>query len=476
MWGGGKDCRHDWITKKHKDTREVEGSNLTGRIPYKEGEARINYTDGFCSLCGAWKGAYGLEPTPEMYVHHTVEILWEIRRVLRKDGVVFWNIGDSYASQGGAVKSSFYDVMGGQKPRGYENSRRVNHKSIKPKDLCLIPFRVAIAAQEDGWWVRSIIIWNKPNPMPESVTDRPTESHEYILMLTKSGAPLFWTHRDHEGTREKPKADYRWVNQINKDEVDIAPGDWKVKIKCPVCEVTGKVNIHLGLDVWQEAKCTTCNGEKETQLWKRINLWRGHDYYWDAEAVRENHNSHYKTTAMPDSKRFGGDAVVGNKAIREERIIETNGRNLRSVWTFATQPFPEAHFAVFPEKLPELCIKAATPGMGVCAKCGVPWDRITEHKNMVINKTDGYAKASGNRTATAGTMVSPAETKTIGWKPTCKCKTTLPPVPATVLDPFMGAGTTLWAAKKLNRKSIGFDISGEYCELSKKRIYQQSLL
>lgn len=65
VWLNGKNCSHDWITKEHKDTRGVEGSNLTGRIPYKEGEARINYVDGICSLCGAWKGAYGLEPTPD---------------------------------------------------------------------------------------------------------------------------------------------------------------------------------------------------------------------------------------------------------------------------------------------------------------------------------------------------------------------------------------------------------------------------
>ena len=96
-----------------------------------------------CRLCGAWRGAFGLEPTVEMYVQHTVEILREVRRVLRTDGVCFWNVGDS----------------------------------MREKQLCLIPDRVRIAAQADGWWVRSKIIWVKPNPMPESVRDRPTDAY-----------------------------------------------------------------------------------------------------------------------------------------------------------------------------------------------------------------------------------------------------------------------------------------------------------
>ena len=81
IWKSRNGCRHEWVTKEYKDTRGTEGSKLTGGIPYKEGERRINYVNGTCSLCGSWRGAYGLEPTPEMYVHHTIEILREIRRV-----------------------------------------------------------------------------------------------------------------------------------------------------------------------------------------------------------------------------------------------------------------------------------------------------------------------------------------------------------------------------------------------------------
>lgn len=138
---------------------------------------------------------YGLEPTIELYITHTVEILRELWRVLRSDGVLFWNIGDSYAAS----------HAGAQGQSGLRADRRFTADrcapiggGLKPKDLCLIPSRVAIAAQADGWWVRSMILWAKPNPMPESVTDRPTDAYEHIIMLTKSER-YFW---DADAVRE----------------------------------------------------------------------------------------------------------------------------------------------------------------------------------------------------------------------------------------------------------------------------------
>jgi DNA modification methylase len=337
-----------------------------------------------------WGCAFGLEKTPELYISHSIEILREIRKKLRPDGVVFWNIGDSYNGSGGDHKPDGKNDAGFQGDL-YRGTQPRNVNSLKPKDLCLIPFRVTIAAQEDGWWVRSVIIWSKNNPMPESVKDRPTESHEYILLLTKSSK-----------------------------------------------------------------------------------------YYWDMEAVRENLDSHYETIAKPDSKRFGGQNVIGNPAIREERLIETNGRNMRSVWQFPTSPYKFAHFATFPEELPERCIKAGTPEYGCCDKCGKPYERIIEQNVISTRKPENGRLAHNEELGNNGQNslrqgFRELETQTLGWQQACKCADSKP-VPSLVLDPFSGSGTTLWVSKKLGRKAVGYELSEQYCELAVNRNRQQALV
>lgn len=136
-----------------------------------------------------WHGCLGLEPTPELYVEHLVSVFAEIRRVLRGDGTVWLNLGDSYAAtgkSGGGAQGKRWAESGADHtgPRG--GKWRPAPDGLKPKDLCMIPARVAIALQADGWYLRSDIIWAKPNPMPESVRDRPTRSHEHIFLLSKS--------------------------------------------------------------------------------------------------------------------------------------------------------------------------------------------------------------------------------------------------------------------------------------------------
>ena len=137
-------------------------------------------------------GQLGLESTPELYVEHLVEIMREVRRVLRDDGTLWLNLGDSYAGsmKGIGADGSYY---GGEKQRTNAGSVGITpYKpdwscvNLKPKDLVGIPWRVAFALQADGWWLRSDIIWSKPNPMPESVRDRPTKAHEYVFLLSKS--------------------------------------------------------------------------------------------------------------------------------------------------------------------------------------------------------------------------------------------------------------------------------------------------
>ena len=139
-------------------------------------------------------GQLGLEPAPQEYVAKMVDVFREVRRALRPDGVCFLNLGDSYAGSGG------YHAEHHNSSSGFQQKGSGKHKKgkaiptvggLKPKDLVGIPWRVAFALQDDGWWLRQDIIWHKPNPMPESVTDRCTKAHEYIFLLTKS-ARYYW--------------------------------------------------------------------------------------------------------------------------------------------------------------------------------------------------------------------------------------------------------------------------------------------
>ncbi|MFH1737622.1 MAG: site-specific DNA-methyltransferase [bacterium] len=136
------------------------------------------------------EGQIGLESTPEAYVEKMVAVFGEVRRVLRNDGTVWLNLGDSYNGSGKAGINPEYQAKHTEFGKPSKEKSRfgmpTNIKTLKPKDLIGIPWRVAFALQADGWWLRSDIIWHKPNPMPESVTDRPTKSHEYLFLLVKS--------------------------------------------------------------------------------------------------------------------------------------------------------------------------------------------------------------------------------------------------------------------------------------------------
>ena len=145
------------------------------------------------------EGQLGLEKTPEEYVAKMVDVFREVRRVLKDDGTLWLNLGDSYAANG----ISGLDLQGATSTVGKANPRSHHKKKVpaglKPKDLVGIPWRVAFALQADGWYLRQDIIWSKPNPMPESVTDRCTKSHEYIFLLTKSARYYY----DNEAVKEK---------------------------------------------------------------------------------------------------------------------------------------------------------------------------------------------------------------------------------------------------------------------------------
>lgn len=134
----------------------------------------------------------GLEETPEQYVAQLVEVFREVRRVLRDDGTLWLNLGDSYAGNGAAYDDSSSTLKGSKQSTRMGAKRQVKRgDGLKPKDLIGIPWRVAFALQADGWWLRQDIIWAKPNPMPESIKDRCTKAHEYVFLLSKSASYFF---------------------------------------------------------------------------------------------------------------------------------------------------------------------------------------------------------------------------------------------------------------------------------------------
>ena len=193
VWGGKDDCKHKWATKQALNNHGDPSKKSTLGGGKNLGANSFTSSNSICTLCGVWRGAFGLEQSLQMYIDHTIKILHEIRCRMYKTGVCFWNVGDSYAGGGnyrGMTSENTLSAMqsANRGARGVHQELSALGKdtgSAKPKDLCLIPQRVALAAQEDGWWVRSDIIWNKPNKMPESVRDRPTNAYEHILMLTK---------------------------------------------------------------------------------------------------------------------------------------------------------------------------------------------------------------------------------------------------------------------------------------------------
>ena len=196
VWGGEPSCRHRWgdgERGRRSDLLPSEQSQSEGRLGRDRRQGAAGLKGGcFCRRCGAWKGCLGLEPDPDLYVEHLVSVLSEVRRVLRDDGTLWLNLGDSFAANRSyQVRDRKRSEPGGPLPT------RVP-AALKPKDLVGIPWRVAFALQADGWWLRSDIVWAKPNAMPESVTDRPTRAHEFVFLLTKSRRYFY----DAEAVRE----------------------------------------------------------------------------------------------------------------------------------------------------------------------------------------------------------------------------------------------------------------------------------
>ncbi len=285
----------------------------------------------------------GMEGTPADYIGHLVQVFREVRRVLADDGVCWLNLGDSYAGSGpsgasyqsattiaraGKKRDGAFAISGTLGARGltYAEKKPIPPAGLKSKDLCMIPARVAIALCDDGWYLRSDIIWSKPNPMPESVTDRPTKAHEYVFLLTKNESYYY----DADAIRERA-----------------------VKIGT-VAHLAGGSGARAGSreglrrDEWMARKRVQ---EPGSQPLTKSEV-SGHPLY----------TKPYTGKATKDYASGGAQDPSAVKARIVEKILsgELDGRNRRSVWTVPTQPYAGAHFATMPEALVEPCILAGS--------------------------------------------------------------------------------------------------------------------
>tara|TARA_A100001391_G_scaffold201682_1_gene189303 strand:+ start:213 stop:1814 length:1602 start_codon:yes stop_codon:yes gene_type:complete len=307
VWeGGDPNCSHKRLTKISKNTstghkKMHEQGSVVGDAIYKK----------VCHKCGAVRkdDQFGLEETVEEYVDKLVMLFRDLKKVLRTDGTVWLNLGDSYAGAGGnGWKQAIASKNASQSGKDINESFRTkfNRKdSLASKNLIGVPWRVAFALQKDGWYLRQDIIWNKPNPMPESVKDRCTKSHEYVFLLTK-----------------KPH------------------------------------------------------------------------YYFDHKAIQEDAIGERWGKNTPINLNNSKDKDNTFKGLSRERKMLYETKNKRSVWTVATKPYRESHFAVFPYNLIKPMILAGCPEK-VCKKCGEPYlnkEILVSQDINLKEKTTNYGK------------------------------------------------------------------------------------
>ena len=375
------------------------------------------------------EGQLGLEATPEEYVAHMVAVFREVRRVLRPDGTLWLNLGDSYAASRSGPVGQNSTLNGGrhspeESRRAKEVAGRPNSRwtyepwGIKPKDLLMMPSRVAIALCADGWVLRSEIIWSKPNPMPENVTDRPTVAHEKMFLLSKRGRYFY----DAEA------------------------------IKVPVSPST---HARISQASLQEQQGGPKQDAYETQP--------GHDRRPSdiVKSMGRKPGVNPKAAAnAPGSKQ--------NESFSAAVSGPVSDRNARTVWTIATQPYPGAHYATYPEKLVEPCIKAGSSPKA-CGVCAAPWERVTGEPIPAGGRESGNKErqiaASGERGRVnthmgSGFPYTPTTTPTTGRHSTCEHDDDSGS--CLVLDPFNGSGTTGRVALQHGRRYVGVDVSREY--------------
>ncbi len=423
LWDGDSTHRHEWGPEiivnatNHVDKRRwnhaYNGRGEKQPLEKQPGCERHKIGQGEFCACGAWRGALGLEPTPELYVTHVVSIFRELRRVLRADGTLWLVLGGLLRRILGQSRSTRYKgcTAGDSRAKiqslepypkqiSHTGSWVNQHPTLKPKDLIGVPWRVALALQADGWYLRSDIIWAKTNPMPESVSDRPTKSHEYICLLSKCRRYFYDATAIREPFRH-PERTYKSNTQ----------------------------------------------GQKTARLSEQGNRC---------------------TAGLHDGRtRYGTPALGLNK-----RSVWTIATEPYSGAHFATYPnklIAPCMKAGTSES--GCCPHCGAPWRRVLRKtaihpvdCSGKWSTAAQQadgRRMEVN-----VRVRGQAGEARDWPLSPP--MTMRGRPNCAHKG--PPVPCTVLDPFSGSGTTGIVALGLGRRFIGIELNSRYVKMALSRI------
>ncbi len=318
-------------------------------------------------------GQIGLEPTPKAYVAELVKVFELVRRALRDDGTLWLNLGDSYSHGGcGARDGQRWPKQQRNKGSLSEKTKHAkNNTGLKPKDLIGIPWEVAFALRKAGWYLRADIIWHKPNPMPESVTDRPTKAHEYLFLFAKSEDYYYDASAISEPTsgNAHPRG-----NGVNPKAAANAAGS--------------RQNAS-----WSAAVSDLVETRNKRSVWTVDD---------DVRANRKRSGNKERTYR---ADRGGNPAMPSGQAMGVPWEDETGLRNKRSVWTVAPIPYSGAHFAVYPPALIEPCILASSrPGDVVLDPffgSGTTGEVAEKHERRWIgfDVNPAYQKLQAERTA-----------------------------------------------------------------------------
>lgn len=382
----------------------------------------------------------GLEDSIEAYVGHMVFVFRGLWRVLRGDGTAWLNLGDSYASSSkGSIVTENSTLSGSKTYQANGTPPNLFDKTklgLNKKNLIGIPWRIAFALQADGWYLRSDVIWAKKNPMPESVTDRPTKGHEYLFLLTKS--ERYWC--DMDAIREENTwPDHNRFGNKNENArmVKILTGN----MRSDAPEYTDRV------------------GRNKRTVWSYI------------DEIAE----HNELLAFTLARLASGNPELLDNILDE---FGSTPDEKSDVWELATKPYKAAHFAVMPEALVEPCLLAGCPSQ-ICAECGEPWVRVTEksteeHPNRWGKGPQKYMASSeaeqGQTNLEKSNLGTRVNVKTIGFTPTCQCSA--PHRSGITLDPFFGSGTVGVVAKRNKRDWLGIELNSDYIKMARERLDQ----